>query len=812
MSRLRALRLGGLLAFLLGGLVACDEMTSQDHLMQAEVHLEGGDVRAAVIELKNALQKDRLNAEARLLLGETYLKSSNLESAEKELRLALDYGGDEARAVEALGEVWLRQGKAFTILEELRDEERLEVDRRSRILRLRAMAHFSLGDFVAAEAELSRLLAIAPDDVMALIVRSSVALAQEDLIRSERVLASATTLAPDHPGVLALMGDLKLRQGDTVKARRLFEQLLQLYPNSVSARLALAQAQLVEGDAAAAAKNIIMVLERSPSHTGANFLRAVLALKSGDYAAAKLHGERILEVRPDDPVGLLIVGAASYGLDQLEQAYRSLRAFLGARPDHVVAQRLLASTSARLELRYAHAGGLTPLLDGTADDAAVLAVYDAQAEWRRVLTVAGDAWAKIEGFHEAPTVALDCQEPEAWLAGLPEAPVALPWIAVGLDLACLRSLRDGLAERVKADGGSPVHRALLAQLFLAEGSLEAARKQIDALLADEPNRSAYLILTALVQLVDQHPDLAKSTLKSLGDDESLGQAVEADRLYLLALAYLRAGEPKAAAERFRAALEVDPRHPYAALELARLAALERDFPRASGLVSELLATHPDLAEAHELAGALALVEGEAARAVRELAIALDLAPNATRALKLATAEARAGREDAAVRTLRNWLVDHPRDADLRLALANRLLTMGWDGEAASEFRKVLVVDPLNVVALNNAAWLAHRSGDHGRALDLAERAYGLMPDNPGVLDSLGVILMEGGALERARDLLQHAAGRAPNDLQIQAHYGRSLALLGREDEAEDLLAHILTTDPEFANTESVRLLRDELDD
>ena len=51
-----------------------------------------GDIKAAGIELKNALQKDPGNAEARLLLGELYLKLGNGLAAEKEFRRAQELG------------------------------------------------------------------------------------------------------------------------------------------------------------------------------------------------------------------------------------------------------------------------------------------------------------------------------------------------------------------------------------------------------------------------------------------------------------------------------------------------------------------------------------------------------------------------------------------------------------------------------------------------------------------------------------------------------------------------------------------------
>src|SRR3546814_3715040 len=47
--------------------------------------VEQGDLRAAVIELKNALQRDPANAVARLLLGEVYLRLGDGAAAEKEI-------------------------------------------------------------------------------------------------------------------------------------------------------------------------------------------------------------------------------------------------------------------------------------------------------------------------------------------------------------------------------------------------------------------------------------------------------------------------------------------------------------------------------------------------------------------------------------------------------------------------------------------------------------------------------------------------------------------------------------------------------
>ncbi|MEJ2327729.1 MAG: tetratricopeptide repeat protein, partial [Chromatiaceae bacterium] len=66
------------LAGLLGSAVSAQ---AADSLAEARSYLASGDKKAAVIELKNALQQDPGNATARLLLGETYLRLGEGASA-----------------------------------------------------------------------------------------------------------------------------------------------------------------------------------------------------------------------------------------------------------------------------------------------------------------------------------------------------------------------------------------------------------------------------------------------------------------------------------------------------------------------------------------------------------------------------------------------------------------------------------------------------------------------------------------------------------------------------------------------------------
>ena len=72
---------------LLQVLTACGKGDSvEEHIARASQFIATSEYDSAVIELKNALQKDNQSSEARWLLGKVYLESGDVLSAEKELQ------------------------------------------------------------------------------------------------------------------------------------------------------------------------------------------------------------------------------------------------------------------------------------------------------------------------------------------------------------------------------------------------------------------------------------------------------------------------------------------------------------------------------------------------------------------------------------------------------------------------------------------------------------------------------------------------------------------------------------------------------
>ena len=92
---IRRTALSALVATLL--ITGCGGETPESMVASAKDYLEKNDDKAAVIQLKNALQTNPDLAEARFLLGKAMLESGNPTAADLELRKAaeLKYPADQ---------------------------------------------------------------------------------------------------------------------------------------------------------------------------------------------------------------------------------------------------------------------------------------------------------------------------------------------------------------------------------------------------------------------------------------------------------------------------------------------------------------------------------------------------------------------------------------------------------------------------------------------------------------------------------------------------------------------------------------------
>lgn len=136
--------------------------------------------------------------------------------------------------------------------------------------------------------------------------------------------------------------------------------------------------------------------------------------------------------------------------------------------------------------------------------------------------------------------------------------------------------------------------------------------------------------------------------------------------------------------------------------------------------------------------------------------------------------------------------------------------LGRKTEAVKKYRQTIALSPAYVPALNNLAYiLAESSVARSEALKLAEAALKSDPNNPGVMDTVGYVLLKSGKKEQARTMLEKAAKLMPKNPSVHYH----LALVYRElrDKEQALKSAQKSLDfGEFAESTAARTLLAEM--
>ena len=103
--------------------------------------------------------------------------------------------------------------------------------------------------------------------------------------------------------------------------------------------------------------------------------------------------------------------------------------------------------------------------------------------------------------------------------------------------------------------------------------------------------------------------------------------------------------------------------------------------------------------------------------------------------------------------------------------------------AEADFRRILVIEPDNVAALNALGYtLADRTTRYQEALELIDRARAAAPEDAAIIDSYGWVLYRLGRNAEALVELRRAF-TLQKDAEIAAHVAEVLWVMGQKDEA-----------------------------
>lgn len=125
--------------------------------------------------------------------------------------------------------------------------------------------------------------------------------------------------------------------------------------------------------------------------------------------------------------------------------------------------------------------------------------------------------------------------------------------------------------------------------------------------------------------------------------------------------------------------------------------------------------------------------------------------------------------------------------------------------AEKAYRQALEIEPNNVVALNNLAWIAMMSPERaGEALGYAKKAAGVAPKMGQVLDTLGWAYHMNGENELAGQALKRGVAAAPEDPRLLYHLAVVYGAQGRKQEEQATLRKALATNKPFPEMDDAK--------
>jgi Flp pilus assembly protein TadD len=126
-------------------------------------------------------------------------------------------------------------------------------------------------------------------------------------------------------------------------------------------------------------------------------------------------------------------------------------------------------------------------------------------------------------------------------------------------------------------------------------------------------------------------------------------------------------------------------------------------------------------------------------------------------------------------------------------------------KAEEVYERALAVNPRFAPAANNLAYLlSARGGDKEKALQLAQKAKEVAPDDPHISDTLGRILYNRGVYQRALTLLKESAAKLPESPEVQYHFGMASLKAGDKETAKKSLATAAASPVNFVGKEEAK--------
>lgn len=715
-------------------LSACGQVsyTADEHVQRGIEFEQQGNLNAASIEYRNALQREPASGEGRFRLGMLLLKAGDAAGAEVELRRAHELGWDPDQTRVPRLQAALLQGRDQRVLDETRLIDSFPLEQVPAALALRGAAHLRRGEAEKAEAAFREAIEHDADQVEALL-----GMAQIESVRGDHDVARtwalrAVDVDPAFGRAWELLGDIAFRDGLFTDAEANYTKAIETGHPPLMPRFKRAVTRMAMDDLEGADRDARALERHFNQHPAASYTRGLMALREQRYRDAQRSFEESLSKNPNYMPAVLELGSAHVQLGNLEQAETHLRRYLAQTPESTRASLLLA----RLLVEQNRLADARRLLEGSIGQGQnqnselnalnaylALALGDVDRGTTMLVSLA-DSATSLDLKEWAGTQLIRHGERDAGIATLREIGTSetatgraeRTVILLELQAGNFQEALEGARALSNREPGQAEPWNYIGAALVGLGRVEEARAAFARGLEIEPGHVPIAMNLASMELQAGRVDASRDALLSIQAHHP-GHARSAQRLAELEL---EAGRPLEAAGWLEKVIGGEPGILLPHLTLARIQVESGQPAEAARTLERAREYHPASAQVLYSLGEIQAAEGQFDRSVESLRAALERAPdNLSIRGTLAQVQSRAGDFEGMEQTLREILELSPDNYAARAILVRHMIDSDRPDQARAELSRLSEADARRPESLALTGALALREGN----ADLAVRSY-----------------------------------------------------------------------------------------
>ena len=760
---------------LVATLVACGGKNEAQLIASAKTYLATGDAKAAIVELKTALQKNPNSGETRFLLGQALMDTADFADALVELKKARELQLDDPKLTAKLARAMLINGQVKALIDEMTGKTLSLPLAEAELHTALAVAQARSGNLLQAEAELARALKSQPKYPWGLQTMARLLAVKGQFDRAIELTDESMESGKPSGEAWLLRGDILLlgkQQGaDALDAYR---KALADPKHAKGAQLSIIRTHLAQLQFKEAKQEFESLRKNTPMNRQMQYIEAQIAYTDKNYGRAKEILQEMLRADSKNVQLLTFAGGVDLQRGAIAMAESQLSKVLLMAPEQATARKLLAQVLLQMgQTKRAHTV-LRPLSELAQPDGDVLAL-EAAAYLQE-----GDV-SKADALYGRAAKAKPADVNIRTSQALTELAKGRPDVAF-----------DSLQKIAEADPGVTADMALISA-HMRRNEYDAALKAISKLQQKEPGKATASYLRGVAHRLQKDRAAARVAFEEALSIEPAHFASTAR----LASMDLEDRKIDVARQRLEASLKLNPNNTAASLALAQV--MRQQNSKAvdiAGVLNAAIRASPIEPEPHLALIAQLSTAGEVKPALSAAQAAVAVLPESVEILDAAgRAEANAGNDQQAIRTFSKIISLRPQAPLPYLRLAQIHESRKDTAAAALSLKRAFELAPNARDVQQRLIAFAVAGKNTKLALDAAKELQKRQPS------AASGFVFEGDLLTASKDWLgalaayKLALGKADSQQRVASSVFRSLVRAGQPAEADKFASGWLKSHP-----------------